>query len=158
MKTKRHAPPDYQCPFCAIVRGEERADVATKQEDVVLTTPEVTAFISSHQWPNNPGHVIVIPNKHLENLYTLPDDLAIPLQSTVQSIALALKTAYDCPGISTRQHNEPAGGQDVWHYHIHVFPRYPEDNLYGTRRQRTTPEQRRIQAQAIRRALEQNGT
>jgi len=100
----------------------------------------------------------VIPNKHLENLYTLPDDLAIPLQSTVQSIALALKTAYDCPGISTRQHNEPAGGQDVWHYHIHVFPRYPEDNLYGTRRQRTTPEQRRIQAQAIRRALEQNGT
>ena len=154
----RHAPPNYKCPFCAIVRGEERADVATKQEDVVLTTPDVTAFISSHQWPNNPGHVIAIPNKHIENLYALPDDLAIPLQSTVRSVALALKTVYDCPGTSTRQHNEPAGGQDVWHYHVHVFPRYPSDGLYGSQRKRTDPEQRSFQAQAIRLALEQNGT
>ena len=41
-----------------------------------------------------------------------------------------MKAAYGCPGISTCQHNEPAGGQDVWHFHVHVFPRYLEDNLY----------------------------
>ena len=40
---------------------------------------------------------------------------------------------YDCAGTSTRQHNEPAGYQDAWHYHVHVFPRYPGDNLYNTR-------------------------
>jgi len=37
---------------------------------------------------------------------------------------------YKCDGVSTRQHNEPAGGQEVWHYHLHVFPRYEGDNLY----------------------------
>lgn len=151
-----HAPPGYPCPFCAIVRGEERDDVATKQEDVVLRTSEVTAFISSHQWPNNLGHVLVIPNAHIENIYTLPDHLAISLQSTVRSIAIALKTAFNCPGTSTRQHNEPAGGQDVWHYHMHVFPRYPSDDLYGTKRQSTIPEQRKEQAVAIRRAIAQS--
>ena len=148
-----HAPINYQCPFCAIVRGEERDDVATKQNDIVLRRTDITAFICSHQWPNNPGHVLVIPNKHIENIYTLPDSLALPLQSTVKSVALALKKAFDCPGISTRQHNEPAGGQDVWHYHIHVFPRYPSDNLYGSRRQSTTPEERAVQAEAIKYAL-----
>ena len=151
-----HAPPHYQCPFCAIVRGEERDDVATRQEDIVLRASEVTAFISSHQWPNNPGHVLVIPNEHKENIYSLPDALAIPLQSTVRSIALALKTAFDCPETSTRQHNEPAGGQDVWHYHIHVFPRYPSDGLYGSQRQRIPPELRKDQALAIWRVLDQN--
>ncbi len=47
-----------------------------------------------------------------------------------QKISLAIKTLYDCDGISTRQHNEPAGNQDVWHYHLHVFPRYADDHLY----------------------------
>ena len=149
-----HAPPGYSCPFCAIVQGQERADVATKQEDVVLKTSEVCAFVASHQWPNNPGHVLVIPNEHIENIYALPDALAIGLQSTVRSIALALKAAFDCPGISTRQHNEPAGGQDVWHYHIHVFPRYESDELYRSQRQRVAPEQRKNQAQIIRKMLD----
>jgi histidine triad (HIT) family protein len=47
-----------------------------------------------------------------------------------KQVALALKATYNCEGVSTRQHNEPAGNQDVWHYHLHVFPRYKDDNLY----------------------------
>ena len=43
-----------------------------------------------------------------------------------------MKTAFGCPGVSTRQHNEPAGNQDVWHYHVHVFPRWHGDRLYGS--------------------------
>ena len=39
-------------------------------------------------------------------------------------------STYDCQGISTRQHNEPAGDQDVWHFHVHVYPRYDNDDLY----------------------------
>lgn len=42
-----------------------------------------------------------------------------------------MRQTYDCEGISTRQHNEPAGNQDVWHLHVHVFPRYVEDRLYA---------------------------
>ena len=41
-----------------------------------------------------------------------------------------MKEVYKCDGVSTRQHNEPAGDQEVWHYHFHVIPRYANDDLY----------------------------
>ncbi len=41
-----------------------------------------------------------------------------------------MKEGYGCEGTSFRQHNEPAGYQDVWHYHLHVFPRWKDDELY----------------------------
>ena len=96
----------------------------------------VTAFIASEWWPNNPGAVLVIPNVHLENLYQVPDQIGMRVYRASRLVALAMKDAYDCAGTSTRQHNEPAGGQDVWHYHQHVFPRYPDDHLYQLTEQR----------------------
>ena len=47
-----------------------------------------------------------------------------------QRVAVAIRDAYGCERVSTRQHNEPAGNQDVWHLHVHVFPRYANDQLY----------------------------
>ena len=88
--------------------------------------------VSPKWWVNNPGHVIIIPVPHVENLYDLPDSLAVPLLGAVRRAALALKAAYRCAGTSVRQHNEPAGNQDVWHLHVHVFPRYDGDGLYGS--------------------------
>ena len=79
--------------------------------------------------PSNPGAALVIPIKHYENIYELPDMLGGPIQRAVRETALAMKSAYGCDGVSTRQHNEPAGNQDVWHFHIHVFPRYAGDIL-----------------------------
>ena len=61
-----------------------------------------------------------------------------------------MKDAYGCDGVSTAQHNEPDGNQDVWHYHTHVFPRYQGDNLYGSMRQLTTTEERRPYAELLR--------
>ena len=43
---------------------------------------------------------------------------------------MALRASYRRDGVSTRQHKEPAGGQDVWHLHVHVFPRHTGDELY----------------------------
>jgi len=123
-----HEPPDYQCPFCKIVQGGE--DDRLTQDDVIYRDQAVTAFISPKWWPENPGHVIVIPNVHSENIYDIPDDTLSEVYRIVKQIALAMKREYVCDGISTRQHNEPAGDQDLWHFHVHVFPRYPNDNLY----------------------------
>ncbi|MBT4609419.1 MAG: HIT family protein [Gemmatimonadetes bacterium] len=148
-----HAPEGYDCPFCAVVQGTEKDGVATKQVDIVHQTDLLTAFVSSHQWPANPGHVLIVPNGHVENLYELPSEWAEPFQAATQLLARALKKAFDCPGISTRQHNEPAGGQDVWHYHVHVFPRFEGDELYGSDRQRVSEDVRSKQAEQIRRAL-----
>lgn len=47
-------------------------------------------------------------------------------------LAVAVKSAYGCSGTSTRQPNEPGGGQDVWHFHVHVNPRSEQDRLYQT--------------------------
>jgi len=65
-------------------------------------------------------------------------------------VAIALKKVYQCDGVSSRQHNEPSGDQDVWHYHLHVFPRYKDDNLYKTERELSKQEERIKYADALR--------
>ena len=149
-----HAPDGYRCPFCAIVSGVFGDHVLTSADEVVLREELVTAFVSSHQWPRNRGHVLVVPNAHIENLYELSDDLALPIHRVVKRVAIALKAAYSCPGVSTRQHNEPAGGQDVWHFHVHVCPRYAGDHLYRNNRAVVPTGVRLEQAARLREALE----
>lgn len=128
-----HAPENYKCPMCAIVKGIEGDKFPeTKQKDVVYKDKFMTAFISSHWRTNNPGDVLIIPNEHWENVYDIPNRLVCSVQNTAQKIAIAIRETYKCDGITIRQHNEPAGGQDVWHYHAHVYPRYENDNLDRT--------------------------
>jgi histidine triad (HIT) family protein len=150
-----HAPPGYDCPFCRIVAGADLSGVETRPEDVVLRAPAATAFVASRWWPRNPGHVLVVPNAHHENLYGLPDEDGAAVHALVRRVAIALRASYGCQGTSTRQHNEPAGQQDVWHYHVHVFPRYPGDDLYLVPRPHTPapPEERRRYAGILRAAL-----
>lgn len=129
MTTFLHEPADYACPFCEWLEGKETE--YKQNDDIVYQDESVTAFIAPKWWVNNPGHVIVIPNHHYENIYSLPDDELTRVYKTVKKTALAIRSSYEgCKGTSTQQHNEPAGNQDVWHLHVHVFPRYPGDQLY----------------------------
>lgn len=128
---RNHAPARYQCPFCLVAAGREDERIAiTRREDVVRRHTHATAFIASHWWPNNPGHVIVVPNRNIENIYGLVPEISVHVHEMSRQIAIALVHVYNCPGTSLRQHNEPEGHQDVWHYHLHVFPRYTNDHLY----------------------------
>jgi histidine triad (HIT) family protein len=133
----RHAPENYICPFCHLVQGVEDQHVFSVQSDIIYRDKSVTAFISSHQWPRNPGNTIIVPNKHYENIFDLPDAYAPEIQRVSRLISLAMKAVYSCEGISIRQHNEPAGYQDVWHYHVHVTPRYTDDRFYPTYAERS---------------------
>jgi histidine triad (HIT) family protein len=147
-----HQPEGYECPFCLIANGQGCEDNWTKQSDVVYRDGTVTAFINAAFWPANPGPVVVIPNAHYESIYTIPDEILAAVQVAGKRITLALKAAYGCDGTSFRQHNEPAGSQDVWHYHLHVFPRYAGDDLYRRSRERriVTPAEREPYAQKLR--------
>ncbi len=147
-----HRPKDYVDPFELIVQGIEDARVYTTQEDIIYQDEYVTAFISSHWWPNNPGHVLIIPNESFENIYDLPDAIALRIHHLARRVSLALKEVYNCDGVSVRQHNEPAGDQDVWHYHLHVFPRYVDDQLYllNNEKRLTSPEERKPYAEKLR--------
>ena len=150
METHTHAPAEYTCPFCLVVKGVENEHVRTKQDDVVFRDGTVTAFISSAWWPRNHGHVLVIPNEHIENVYTMPTHLLTKIQEVAREISIGFKETYKCHGVSSRQHNEPAGNQDVWHYHLHVFPRWEGDQLYTERRRTTNPEERRPYGEKLR--------
>jgi histidine triad (HIT) family protein len=119
-----HAPPGYDCPFCRVARGAEEDAVVHRDDDVIVV-------MNPRWWPKNHGAVLVVPNEHFENVFDLPVHLGTPIQRAVRATAIAMKAAFGCDGVSTRQHNEPGGGQDVWHAHVHVFPRWHDDGLYG---------------------------
>ena len=146
-----HAPAGYVCPFCLVVQGIENEHVHTLQDDVVYRDEDVTSFVCAAFWPNNPGHVLVVPNAHFENIYTMSGELLGKIQEVGRIAGLGFKELYHCDGVSSRQHNEPAGNQDVWHYHLHVYPRYEDDRLYFTTRRSTTPEERRPYAEKLKR-------
>jgi histidine triad (HIT) family protein len=121
-------------------------------DDVVHRDDLTTAFVSPKWWPGTPGHVLVVPNLHVENLYDLPDELLGAVYATARTLAGAMRATYGCEGTSTRQHNEPGGGQDVWHVHVHVFPRRAGGELYArnTEARWTTAEERAPYAKRLR--------
>lgn len=150
-----HQPGGYDCPFCRVAAGEDIQ--GTKQADVIYRDELVAAFVALAWWPKNASHVLVVPNAHFENVYDIPDAVLAAVQLAGKRMALALKAVYGCDGTSFRQHNEPAGYQEVWHYHLHVFPRYHGDELYERTRERrvTTPAERAPYARQLREYLEQ---
>ena len=124
----RHEPEDYDCPFCRVVAGGESK--VTSHGDVVLRANGATAFVAPKWWERNHGHVLVVANRHVENVYGIQDDELADVYRAAKRVAEAVRETYGCDGTSMRQHNEPAGNQDVWHFHVHVFPRYEGDDLY----------------------------
>jgi histidine triad (HIT) family protein len=129
----RHEPHDYTCPFCALPRGH--VNEHNQLSDVVAVRGLAYARISPTWWPANHGAALVIPRTHVENLYDCPPEIGHAVWDLVQEVAVAIRATYGCEGTSIRQHNEPAGGQDVWHLHVHVFPRFAGDRLYERQRE-----------------------
>lgn len=125
-----HSPENYINPFALLVAGAPVPKYGDQEPYIFFRDTQITAFISTKQWPNNPGNALIIPNQMYENLYDMPDELLGAVHRFSKRLAIAMKTVYGCDGVSVRQHNEPDGGQDVWHYHLHVFPRYKNDCLY----------------------------
>jgi histidine triad (HIT) family protein len=141
------------CPFCALLRGAPM--VAPLPQDVVAERERAVAVIAPRWWPRNRGHALVVPRTHVADLYAVAPADHHAVADLVQEVAVAMRATYGCTGVSTRQHNEPDGGQDVFHLHVHVFPRFAGDDLYGSAPLPgfATPEERRPFAQLLRGAL-----
>jgi histidine triad (HIT) family protein len=111
------------CVFCRIVCGELTPDV------VAFLDNHTAVFPSRHQWPANRGHMLVVPVRHVAQIYGIDSDLAGPLMTTLARVASAVKEVWSADGVSIRQNNEPHGGQDVFHVHFHVIPRFADDGF-----------------------------
>jgi histidine triad (HIT) family protein len=142
-----HEPADYRCPFCNIVKGGEDPRAIVWQDDVCI------AAIALHQKIGNFGSLVLFPKDHHENVYVLPENLGAHLFKVTKALSIGVKFSLHCHGVTVRQNNELAGGQDVWHYHIHVVPRYTDDQHQFTEG-RVMPLLERIEiAQRIRSGL-----
>jgi histidine triad (HIT) family protein len=106
------------CWACAVLAGQ-------RQGCVVFENPEVAVLLNP--FPLTDGHALVVPRQHVRNVYELPDNLAGPILSTAARVARASKKAFSADGITLRQNNDAASDQHLFHFHLHVIPRFEGD-------------------------------
>ncbi len=111
------------CIFCKIVAGQIPATRVAEDEACL-------AFMDIGQV--NPGHVLVAAKAHAEDLYALDDAQVAAVARSVARIARAIRAAYAPDGLSVYQANGKAAGQTVFHYHVHLVPRYANDGMAFT--------------------------
>ena len=108
------------CVFCDIVRGEAPASKVFEDEHTL-------AFMDLRQF--HPGHVLVIPKRHLPDVRHLDDALGSALMQTVVRVTRAVSAAFPSGGMNLWHSIGAAGGQEVFHLHLHVLPRFENDGL-----------------------------
>ena len=108
------------CVFCAIARGEAPAEIVYEDEQTL-------AFLDAN--PATPGHTLVIPRKHVRNIYDLDDETAGAVMRTAIHVARGIRDALHPEGLNLLQANERAGFQSVFHFHFHLVPRWVGDGL-----------------------------
>lgn len=101
--------------FARILRGEIPSHKVLEDDDVIVFMDVM---------PQGPGHTLVVPKAPSRNLLDAQPETLAKLLPIVQSVAQAVKRAFDADGVSIFQYNEPAGGQSVFHLHVHVVPRH----------------------------------
>jgi histidine triad (HIT) family protein len=161
MKFASNAPEDYVCPICLGLQGSDSEKTLLKETDIVYKDELVTGFINSFFMGNNPGHVILVTNEHFENIFDIPNEYSHRVIEVSVKVAAAMKQAYNCDGITTRQNNEPAGDQHAFHYHFHVFPRYKDDGfnkVLPSEKRLAPPEERAEYAQKLAAKLENSNS
>ena len=106
------------CWACRVLDGVSPGFVVTQDEVVaVLINP----------FPLSPGHSLIVPRRHIENIYALPEVVAGPILSTAARVARAAKRAFAADGVTLRQNNDAASDQHLFHFHLHVVPRFTGD-------------------------------
>ena len=110
------------CIFCKIVAGE-------LPSSKVYEDDHVYAFMNLQQ--KNPGHTLIVPKEHHRNIYDIKEDTAAEVGRVSVRLARAIKAAFNPDGMNVLQNSEPAAMQSVFHYHLHVIPRYTGDDLFA---------------------------
>ena len=101
--------------FAKILRGEIPCHKVF-EDDVAIAFMDVM--------PQGKGHTLVVPKAQARTILDIEPDVLAALFIRVQKVAAAVKTAFDADGLTIFQYSEPAGGQTVFHLHVHVVPRF----------------------------------
>ena len=110
---------DSNCIFCKIANGEIPSKTI-EENDMFRVVLDVG--------PATKGHALILPKDHYSNLYELPEEVAAEALKLAKKVALKMKERLHCDGVNLVQNNEEAAGQTVFHFHMHLIPRYEGDN------------------------------
>lgn len=110
---------DKECIFCKIAGGEIPSSTVYEDEDfrVILDLGPATK-----------GHALILPKNHFANLFEIPEDMDAKAFILAKKIAKKMKDVFGCDGVNIVQNNGVAAGQTVFHFHIHLIPRYEGDH------------------------------
>ena len=108
------------CIFCKIAAGEIPSTTIYEDEDfrVILDIE-----------PASKGHALILPKEHYANLYELDDALASKALVVAKKVIVQMTEVLGCDGYNVLQNNGAAAGQTVFHFHMHLIPRYKEDDV-----------------------------
>ena len=111
---------DCNCIFCKIANGEMPSYTLYEDNDfkVIFDINQATK-----------GHALVIPKEHYKNLFELDDTIASKALVVAKKVATELSAELNCDGFNLLQNNEEIAGQTVFHFHIHLIPRYKDDTV-----------------------------
>jgi histidine triad (HIT) family protein len=124
---------DPDCIFCQILNG-------TMPGELVFEDEHTAAFMDIFPWTR--GHAVVVPRNHSRNLYEIPDDDLEHTLASAKRLAVQMRDNLGCDGVNLLNSAEPAAWQTIFHFHVHVIPRYKDDPLeLPTRPQRAEPEE-----------------
>jgi histidine triad (HIT) family protein len=113
-------PKEGDCIFCAIASGEGKAEIVASDERTV-------AFLDIN--PATRGHTLVIPRTHAENLFEVEQDDLLAAMAAARRLAQRMRETLEPDGINILNSTGRAAWQSVFHFHLHVIPRYIGDPL-----------------------------
>jgi histidine triad (HIT) family protein len=108
------------CIFCKIAQKQVPSSLVYEDEKTV-------AFLDIR--PLNEGHTLVIPKEHYVNIFDIPKELICYIHGVTKKVAQAVEKATHADGISIIQQNGEAAGQEIFHLHVHVIPRFEWQKL-----------------------------
>ena len=111
---------DENCIFCKIAAGEIPSATLYEDDDfrVILDLG-----------PASKGHALILPKEHYRNLYDIDDETLAKAALLAKKMVKKLTDVLGCDGYNVVQNNEPCAGQTVFHFHMHLIPRYEDDNV-----------------------------
>ena len=110
---------DENCIFCKIGSGDIPSYKLYEDEDFKV-------FLDLS--PTSYGHALIIPKEHYKNLFELDDTIASKALVLAKKVGAAMMNTLHCDGLNVLQNNGDAAGQTMFHFHIHLIPRYKEDD------------------------------
>ncbi len=110
---------DDNCIFCKIANGEIPSKTIYEDDEfrVILDLGPATK-----------GHALIIPKDHYKNIYEIPDVVAGKVLKIAKKMAIQISESLECGGFNIVQNNGEVAGQTVFHFHMHLIPRYTDDN------------------------------